>query len=115
MRVRRLIEAKVTIHAAVCGFVTEATANSPDQQHVEFCVTSSCEKIQGLAACLPTVNTYAEVGAGFEGEFHRVIRAGLGGCCSGCAVPMGLFKAMQIAAGLALPASVSMEFERMKD
>ena len=109
------MRANVTIHAGVCGFVTEATANSPDQQHVEFTVTSPCEKIQGLAASLPTVDAYAEVGAGFEGEMHRAVRAGLGGCCSGCAVPIGLFKAMQIAAGLALPAPVTMEFERIKE
>ncbi|MFN2352102.1 MAG: hypothetical protein ABR497_09170, partial [Kiritimatiellia bacterium] len=27
----------------------------------------------------------------------------LKGCCAGCAVPVGVFKAMQVAAGLALP------------
>ncbi len=105
----------VTIHAGVCGFTTEATATSPDQQHVEFTVTSPCEKIQGLAAGLPVVDAYAEIGAGCEGEFQQVLRCELSGCCSGCAVPVGLFKAMQIAAGLALPAPVSMEFVRSKE
>lgn len=109
------MKANVKIHAGVCGFVTEATASSPDQQHVEFAVTSPCEKIQGLADALPVMDAYAEIGAGFEGEFHRAVRAGLNGCCSGCAVPVGLFKAMQVAAGLALPAPVSMAFERIKD
>jgi len=108
------MKATVTIHAGVCGFVTEATANSPDQQHVEFAITSPCEKIQGLAGILPVVDAYAEIGAGFEGEFHRAVRSALSGCCSGCAVPIGLFKAMQVAASLALPASVSMELERVK-
>jgi len=37
------------------------------------------------------------------------VRAVLKGCCSGCAVPCGIFKAMQVAAGLALPAPASIE------
>ena len=109
------MRATVKIHAGVCGFVTEATANSPDQQHVVFAVVSPCEKIQGLAAALPVVDAYAEIGAGFEGQFHQAVQGALSGCCSGCAVPVGLFKAMQVAAGLALPAPVTMEFERIKD
>jgi hypothetical protein len=109
------VKATVAIHAGVCGFTTDAIATSPDQQHVEFSVASPCEKIRGLASALPVLDAYAEIGTGFEGQFHRAVRAALGGCCSGCAVPVGLFKAMQIAAGLALPAAVSMEFERAKD
>lgn len=104
--------ARVTVHAGVCGFVTEARATSEDRQHVEFRVASPCEKIQGLAQRLPRLDAYADVGAGFEGEFHRAVWASLSGCCSGCAVPVGLFKAMQIAAGLALPRAVTMDFER---
>jgi hypothetical protein len=106
---------RVVVHAGVCGSVTEATAASSDQQHVEFSVTGPCEKMQGLAAGLPAVDAYAEIGTGFEGQFHQVVRGALSGCCSGCAVPVGLFKAMQVAAGLALPAPVGMEFERIKD
>ena len=108
--------ARVTIHAGVCGFVTEAVVRCEDGQHVAFAITTPCEKIQGLAAHLPpALDAYAEIGAGFAGEFHQAVRSALAGCCSGCAVPVGLFKAMQVAAGLALPAPVSMEFERTKD
>ena len=35
-----------------------------------------------------------------------LVRANLHGCCAGCAVPVGLFKAMQVAAGLALPKDI---------
>ena len=101
---------KGTIHGGVCGFVTEVTATSEDNQHVKFTVTSPCEKIQGLAGRLPEVDAYAEIGAGFEGQVHQAVRASLQGCCSGCIVPVGVFKAMQIAAGLALPQAVTAEF-----
>lgn len=101
-----------TIHAGICGFVTQVTATSEDQQHVRFEVESTCENVTALAASLPEVDAYAELGAGFDGELWSAIRSGLRGCCSGCVVPAGLFKAMQIAAGVALPQSVSIEFAK---
>jgi hypothetical protein len=103
---------RATINAGVCGFVTRVTATSEDQQHVRFEVESTCENIRALAASLPEVDAYAEVGAGFEGELWAAVRASLQGCCSGCVVPVGLFKTMQIAAGLALPKAAGMEFEK---
>ena len=101
-----------TVHAGVCGFVTEIDALSDDEQHVRFDVSSPCENIQGLARRLPTVDAYAEIGAGFDGAVHEAVRASLKGCCSGCIVPAGLFKAMQTAAGLALPAFASLEIRK---
>jgi len=38
-----------------------------------------------------------------------VARECLKGCCAGCAVPVAIFKAMQVAAGLALPKSIRIE------
>jgi len=35
------------------------------------------------------------------------VQAVLTGCCAGCAVPVGLFKAMQVAAGLALAKDIA--------
>lgn len=101
-----------TIQAGVCGFVTSVTATSEDQQHVCFEVDSTCSTIKALAAALPDVDAYAELGAGFDGELWSAIRSGLKGCCSGCVVPSGLFKAMQIAAGVALPVAAGMEFTK---
>lgn len=104
---------KGTINAGICGFVTDVEATSDDQQHVSFQVTTTCENIKSLAEALPDVDAYAELGAGFDGELHQAFRASLRGCCSGCVVPAGIFKAMQIAAGVALPGAISIEFERL--
>ena len=106
---------QATVQAGVCGFVTEVVATSADQQHVEFEVTSTCEKITDLAGQLPAVDAYTEIGAGFEGELLSTVQSCLLGCCSGCAVPVGLFKAMQVAAGLALPRPVSIEIARIAE
>ncbi|MEN6642018.1 MAG: hypothetical protein ABFE08_06195 [Armatimonadia bacterium] len=104
--------AKGTINAGVCGFVTQVTATCDDGQNVSFVVESPCEKIQALGAALPTVDAYAEIGAGFDGQVLSTVRAVLGGCCAGCVVPAGVFKAMQVAAKLALPASSGVQLER---
>jgi len=104
--------AKATINAGVCGFVTNVTATCEDDQNVGFVVESPCEKIQALGAALPTVDAYAEIGAGFDGQVLSTARSVLGGCCAGCVVPSGIFKTMQVSARLALPAPIGMQIER---
>lgn len=104
--------AKATINAGVCGFVTEVTATCEDSQNVSFTVESPCEKIQALGAALPTVDAFAEIGAGFDGQILSTVRTHLRGCCAGCVVPAGVFKAMQVAAQLALPAPARVELDR---
>ena len=104
-----------TIHPGVCGFVTRITATSDDEQLVRFDVDSPCENIQGLAARIMEVDAYAELGAGFNGELHQAVRASLKGCCSGCVVPAGFFKAMQVAANVALPHDISIDLARQDD
>lgn len=107
---------ETTIHAGVCSFVTHVRATADADAMVRFEIDSPCANIQGLAVRLPAVvDAYAEIGAGFEGEVLRTARASLKACCSGCVAPNGIFKAMQIAAGLALPRDISMGFERVEE
>jgi hypothetical protein len=101
--------AKARINAGVCGFTTTVVAVSDDMQNVTFQIESDCENIQRLAGAMPEVDAYSEIGAGFDGAVHQAIRQTLKGCCSGCVVPCGIFKAMQVAAGLALPAPASVD------
>ena len=103
---------KATVRAGVCGFSTSITATSGDSQHVDFRIESDCENIRLLARDFPTVDGYREISDGFEGLIHRRVRQTLRGCCSGCIVPSGLFKAMQVAAGLALPVAAAIQLER---
>ena len=107
---------RATIHAGICGFVTEVTATADNEQSVQFTLASPCANIQGLATALPSqVDAYEEIGAGFNGELWTAIRGSLRGCCSGCVVPSALFKAMQIAGGVALPGDPTMHFERVEE
>ena len=103
---------KTTIHAGICGFTTTVVATSDDMQNVTFEIESDCDNIRSLTEGFPMVDGYSEIGAGFDGIIHQAVRDTLKGCCSGCIVPCGIFKSMQVAAGLALPAPASIEIEK---
>ncbi|OGF50749.1 MAG: hypothetical protein A2044_07850 [Candidatus Firestonebacteria bacterium GWA2_43_8] len=104
---------KTKVEAGICGFVTEIEAMSDDEQNVSFKIKSDCEKIQSLGGKIPKVDAYSEISTGFEGGLYKVIRAKLRGCCSGCAVPVGIFKSMQVAAMLALPKDIVIKIEKV--
>jgi len=103
---------KATIAAGVCGFKTTVNAVSDDMQNVTFRIESDCENIVRLVSDFPTVDSFSEIGLGFDGLIHSRARSALKGCCSGCVVPSGIFKAMQVAAGLALPAPASIDITK---
>ena len=109
------MKAKVEIDAGVCGFQTVASATSLDDQNVSFDVHSDCEKIHNLAAALNDkglIDAYQEISPAQQGAVMQTAGAVLKGCCAACAVPVGLFKAMQIAAGLALPKDISVRLTK---
>ena len=100
------------VEAGICGFVTKIEAISEDMQHVSFKIKTNCEKIKKLSESLTVFDAYNEIKNGFDGELFKVIRNQLKGCCSGCAVPVGLFKSMQVAAMVALPKDVSIMIKK---
>ena len=76
-------------------------------------VETDCQKIASLAEVLrgKEIDGYDEIAKGFEGVVMSAVRASLSGCCAGCAVPVGIFKAMQAAARVALPRDVGIMLE----
>ncbi len=103
---------RVEVDAGICGFQTVVHATSEDGQNVSFDITSGCEKIRGLADALKAkgpVDAYQEISAEGQSVVMATVRECLKGCCAGCAVPVGIFKGMQVAAGLALPKDISIK------
>ncbi|OQB43184.1 MAG: hypothetical protein BWY09_00256 [Candidatus Hydrogenedentes bacterium ADurb.Bin179] len=103
------------IDAGVCGFQTEVNASSEDGMFVNLEVTSECEKIRGLGEALAArcpINAYEEISPVGESVILSAVRECLTGCCAGCAVPVGIFKSLQVAAGLALPKDIIITFEK---
>ena len=100
------------IAAGVCGFATTVVAEADDEL-VALTITTDCQKVQGLAEALHgrQIDAYEEIHRGHDGAIMTAVRAHLLGCCAGCAVPVGIFKAMQVAARVALPKDVTIAME----
>ena len=106
---------KTEIDAGICGFHTTARVTSEDSMFAMFEVSTDCEKIRGLGDALNAkglVNVYEEINPVSDSVVMTTARDCLKGCCAGCAVPVGLFKAMQVAAGLALPRDIAIQITK---
>src|SRR5664280_2037124 len=106
------MKAKAEIDAGICGFKTIAVVTSDDDQHVKIDIHSGCEKIRAMAAALSDkgpIDAYQEISPAAQSTVLAVAREALKGCCAACAVPVGVFKAMQVAAGLALPRDIGVK------
>jgi len=107
--------ATAKIDAGVCGFHTDVSTSSEDGMFVTFEVTSDCDKIRGLGEALMTrdpINAYEEISPAGQSVVMAIVRECLKGCCAGCAVPVGIFKSMQVAAGLALPKDITIHITK---
>jgi len=105
------MKALVVVDAGICGFQTRIHADSDDTQTVTFKIISACEKARKFGEALigkGPVDGYAEIGAGSDGVVLTTARESLKGCCAACAVSVAAFKAMQVAAGVALPKDVTL-------
>ena len=106
------MKAFIVVDSGICGFQTRIHAESEDSQNVTFRIASGCEKARTFGEALTAkgpVDGYAEIGVGSDGVVLTIAREILKGCCAACAVPVGVFKAMQVAAGVALPKDVTLK------
>lgn len=102
------MQAAAEIHAGVCGFVTRVRATPEPDDTVALQIESDCEKIRATAERIGTsVDPIHEIHRGYEGAVLTAARTTLSGCCSGCVVPSGIFKTVQVAGNLALPRDIS--------
>ena len=109
------MKATVEIDAGVCGFQTTARVNSDDNQNVTFDIGTNCDKIARLAKVIEEkgpIDAYQEISPSGPAVIMTTVRQMLVGCCAGCAVPVGLFKAMQVTAGLALPKDIAIKIAK---
>jgi hypothetical protein len=103
--------AKAEICSGVCGFNTTVEAHEDGAGQVELTIESDCKGIQRLAADLKQVDPYREFTYRGEGPLTFDVAAEY---CShaACPVPVGIIKAVEIEAGLALPADVSIKLSK---
>ncbi len=98
--------AKAVIHAGNCGYITTVEATLDGDRRVLLRIESNCKAIQRLAEHLQAVDPYEEIS--FRRGMPKTIETGIQHCShAACPVPVGIIKAVEVAAGLALPGEAS--------
>jgi hypothetical protein len=102
--------AKAEILSGICGFKTQVTTQM-DTDNCLVSIESDCPSIQKLAAQLTTVDPFAEIS--FRGELPQTYQIAFKNCPhAACPVPASIIKAIEVEAGLALPADASIKLSR---
>ncbi|MBT3189306.1 MAG: hypothetical protein HN736_18820 [Anaerolineae bacterium] len=93
--------AKAEIFAGDCGYNTEVEATM-DESVCKLSISSECPHIIKMAAEIPEVEPYGEIS--FRRAMPKIHEAGHKYCThASCPVPVGIIKAVEVEAGLALP------------
>ncbi len=102
----------VEVQAGICGHVTQIEATvADDGQTVELRIDSSCENVRKLAEQLTQVDAFQEIS--FRGAGPQTLQ--LAPKClkhPACPVPAAIVKAVEVAAGLALPKDVVIKISK---
>ena len=100
--------ARTQISSGVCGFVTTVVAKSEDQQNVTLSIESDCPSVMGISKQLNarTFDAFQEIGP-CKQQASMYDTKIMSQCSKlphvACPVPSGICKAIEVAAGLALP------------
>jgi hypothetical protein len=102
--------AKAEIFSGVCGFSTVVEATM-DGKVCNLQITSDCAAIQKLAQELTQVNPYQEIST--RRGMPKTLEKGAEYCThAACPVPVGIIKAVEVEAKLALPKDVIIKISR---
>jgi hypothetical protein len=102
--------AQAEIISGICGFTTSVGARK-EGSNVVLSIESDCDAIQRMAEELTEVEPFQEIS--FRGEGPRTLRAGAKHCYHpACPVPVGIIKAIEVEAGLALPADATIKLSK---
>jgi uncharacterized protein DUF6951 len=96
--------ARATIDGGICGFQTRVVAEADDDFDVRLEIEADCPRVRSYTAGLDHLNALAELGLRHEATVLAAARDERHGACVGCVIAAGIYKTMQVAAGLALPA-----------
>lgn len=92
---------KAEINSGVCGHISTVEA-SMDGKVCKVSITSDCKAIQELAQELTEVNPMMEISC--KRSTPQTLQLGMKHCYhAACPVPVGIIKAVEVAAKLALP------------
>ncbi len=102
--------AKAEIFAGICGFNTQVETSMQDDV-CKISLSSECAAINRLGENLTEVDPFQEIST--RRGMPATLEAGVKFCTHACCpVPVGIIKAVEIEAGLALPMDVSIKLSK---
>lgn len=103
--------AKAEINAGICGFHTTVIARQNDDGTIHLDITSDCKSVCKLAGELQDVDPWKEISwRRSTPQLHELAPKCL--AHPACPVPSGIVKAIEVEAGLALPADATIHVSR---
>ena len=104
--------ARAEISAGVCGFntVVEATPDRKNPYQIHLTIDSECESVNKLASKIADVDAFREIAYRREPQVLALAPQ----CLKhpACPVPSGIIKAIEVAAGLALPTEAKIKLSK---
>jgi hypothetical protein len=101
---------KADIAAGICGFATVVKARM-EGSACTLSIESECDAIQRMASELTQVDPFREFT--FRGAGPLTYQTAAKDCKhAACPVPVGIIKAIEVEAGLALPADVTIKLSK---
>jgi len=103
--------AKVKVASGICGFSTTITTTCDDGQNVSISYESECSHVLKAKDDLTSVDAFQEL---FKKPADTAVYAALSPHLPHVTCPLysGFLKAIEVAAGMALPKDVSMTIEK---
>jgi len=103
--------AKVKVDAGICGFTTEIIAEATEASSVNIRYESTCPHVVKARADLQSVEPYSEI---FRKPHETRVYQALSPHLPHVACPLcsGFLKAIEVAAGLALPKDAHIQIEK---
>jgi hypothetical protein len=102
--------AKAEVFSGICGFSTTVKTHM-NGANCAVSIESDCDAVQRLAQELTEVNPWQEIS--FRGEGPLTLKMGAHHCRhAACPVPVGIIKAIEVEAGLALPKDATIKLSK---
>lgn len=108
------MEIRAEIKGGICGLVTIVHATCSDGMTVLLSIESDCAHIRDMAAEMTALNALDEVLRRSVIETSPAQLAATHRLHTTCLAPLGILKAVEAAAGLALPSSAGVELGRVE-
>jgi hypothetical protein len=104
-------KAVVLVEAGVCGHTATIRAERTEGYTVRVEIESSCQHVQKIAPEPLEVDAVRQIG--LRTGLPSLLENAYASCAhAACPVPSALIKAVEVAAGLALPGDVSMKISK---